>query len=138
MLLCRTGPFTHKAGKPARAGIVFRSFVRFIGAQDAARFCFVTLSLAYPVMQKSSYARTHFTGRQVSPAFARSLSADGLRTGFGRRVALALVGVITIAVRNIIFCNSERQRRILIERYWRRTGMRATCQYFTPRPCWCP
>jgi hypothetical protein len=28
---------------------------------------------------KSSYARTRFTGLQVSPAFARSFSVDGLR-----------------------------------------------------------
>src|SRR3569833_2858623 len=65
-----------------------------IGAQDAARFGGLPLQITtlYP---KSSYARTHFTGRQVFsqfiylkrrsrccafPAFGRSLSADGLRT----------------------------------------------------------
>jgi len=83
MLLCRTGPFTHKAGKPARAGIVFRSFVRFIGAQDAARFCFVTLSLAYPVMQKSSYALGPRTTRQLSPLLPEACLLTGSEQALG-------------------------------------------------------
>ncbi len=54
-------PFTHKAGKPARAGIFSPDYpVRFTN-----------------LYAKSSYARTHFTGLQVSPLLPEAFLLTG-------------------------------------------------------------
>jgi hypothetical protein len=65
MLLCRTGPFTHKAEKAAGWNLFARA----------------TLSLYYPVMQK--FPMPCPAHRPAAfPAFARSLSADRLRKSY--------------------------------------------------------